>query len=316
MRWDSTTTQYDIGFRTYDPGLNQFLTRDMYNGALADTGLSTDPFTGNRYTFGAGNPVSNIELDGHMPCISGGPCGSFQGLARWSSAQQNASTVPVQISPHVDGNQGDPKAKALQAAWSWAVGQYGAATSPEREFTLWHDICTVSSYRSLCTGMLAIDFGNMPNFRVETAFGMGFKIMIAPAVVGGVRSLLDPASMVGVKLDELRAMLPKTWVARTLRQGSGWRFGTPASGSRPFGAQGWAEWNNGVPTSPDPLHQNEFVRLSSGGLQYRVAAGENPIIGNPDIPSAQVIQLGNPGPGLSGASDLNPAGPEVPPPPG
>ncbi len=128
MRWDSTTTQYDMGFRTYDPGLNQFLSRDMYNGALADTGLSTDPFTGNRYTFGAGNPVSNIELDGHMPCISGGPCGSFQGLARWSSAQQNASTVPVQISPHVDGNQGDPKAKALQAAWSWAVGQYGAAT--------------------------------------------------------------------------------------------------------------------------------------------------------------------------------------------
>ncbi len=71
MRWDSTTAQYDMGFRTYDPGLNQFLTRDMYNGALNDTGLSTDPFTGSRYTFGAGNPISNIELDGHTHCDAG-----------------------------------------------------------------------------------------------------------------------------------------------------------------------------------------------------------------------------------------------------
>jgi RHS repeat-associated protein len=66
MRWDSDSGQYDMGFRNYAPGINQFLTRDMYNGALADMQLATDPFTGNRYTFGAGNPVTSIELDGHM----------------------------------------------------------------------------------------------------------------------------------------------------------------------------------------------------------------------------------------------------------
>jgi hypothetical protein len=33
--------------------------------------LTTDPFTGNRYTFGAGNPISNIELDGHTACDAG-----------------------------------------------------------------------------------------------------------------------------------------------------------------------------------------------------------------------------------------------------
>jgi hypothetical protein len=33
--------------------------------------LTTDPFTGNRYTFGAGNPISNIELDGHTQCDAG-----------------------------------------------------------------------------------------------------------------------------------------------------------------------------------------------------------------------------------------------------
>jgi len=65
-----------MGFRNYSAGLNQFLSRDMYNGALADMQLVTDPFTGNRYTFGAGNPISNIELDGHMfPAGYGGGTG-------------------------------------------------------------------------------------------------------------------------------------------------------------------------------------------------------------------------------------------------
>ncbi|WP_406492002.1 polymorphic toxin-type HINT domain-containing protein [Streptomyces sp. NBC_01604] len=65
-RYDTTSGTYDMGFRTYDPGLNRFLTRDMYGGALADMGLSTDPFTGNRYAFAGGNPISFIEIDGHL----------------------------------------------------------------------------------------------------------------------------------------------------------------------------------------------------------------------------------------------------------
>ncbi|WP_217235790.1 polymorphic toxin-type HINT domain-containing protein [Streptomyces sp. AC555_RSS877] len=65
-RYDTTSGTYDMGFRTYDPGLNRFLTRDMYGGALADMGLTTDPYTGNRYAFAGGNPVSFIEIDGHL----------------------------------------------------------------------------------------------------------------------------------------------------------------------------------------------------------------------------------------------------------
>jgi RHS repeat-associated protein len=64
-RIDTNSGTYDMSFRTYDPGLNSFLTRDMYNGALSDLNLAADPFTGNRYAFGGGNPLSNIELTGH-----------------------------------------------------------------------------------------------------------------------------------------------------------------------------------------------------------------------------------------------------------
>ncbi|MEU6879173.1 DNRLRE domain-containing protein [Streptomyces sp. NPDC046712] len=66
-RWDAQSGTYDMGFRNYNPGLNRFTTRDMYNGALADMGLGSDPYTSNRYAFTGGNPVSMVELDGHRP---------------------------------------------------------------------------------------------------------------------------------------------------------------------------------------------------------------------------------------------------------
>ncbi|MDP9794715.1 RHS repeat-associated protein [Catenuloplanes nepalensis] len=65
-RFDQSSGDYDMGFRDYDPGLNRFLTQDQYNGALSDMNLATDPFTNNRYAFGGGNPVSQVEIDGHF----------------------------------------------------------------------------------------------------------------------------------------------------------------------------------------------------------------------------------------------------------
>jgi hypothetical protein len=67
-----------MGFRDYHPGLNRFLTRDTYNGALADLNLSLNPWTGNRYAFAGGNPITGIEHDGHCPidaCGAGTPIG-------------------------------------------------------------------------------------------------------------------------------------------------------------------------------------------------------------------------------------------------
>lgn len=73
-RLDPVTGSYDMGFRTYNPGLNSFLTRDMYNGALGDLKLGMDPWNTNRYAFAGGNPITRIELDGHKTVdISGGP---------------------------------------------------------------------------------------------------------------------------------------------------------------------------------------------------------------------------------------------------
>ncbi|MQA63422.1 MAG: hypothetical protein GEU86_18475, partial [Actinophytocola sp.] len=76
-RWDPHSESYDMGFRDYSPGLNRFLTRDSYNGALADRNMSVDPWTGNRYAFTGGNPISRADMDGHTPCLDDGDCNGY-----------------------------------------------------------------------------------------------------------------------------------------------------------------------------------------------------------------------------------------------
>ena len=78
-RFDPSSGSYDMGFRDYNPGLNRFMTRDMYNGALADMHLGSDPFTGNRYAFVGGNPITGVELDGHRPEDEPGYCLGYLG---------------------------------------------------------------------------------------------------------------------------------------------------------------------------------------------------------------------------------------------
>src|SRR5262249_1226578 len=65
-RFDGATNTYDMGFREYNPGLNRFLSRDLFNGALGDMALGADPWNTNRYMLGGGNPVSRVEQNGHM----------------------------------------------------------------------------------------------------------------------------------------------------------------------------------------------------------------------------------------------------------
>jgi RHS repeat-associated protein len=86
-RFDPTSGHYDLGFRDYDPGLNRFLTRDLYNGALDDLNLATDPFTNNRYSFAAGNPTTMVDLTGHNPVMLP------DGYATRSSPVSEISTV-------------------------------------------------------------------------------------------------------------------------------------------------------------------------------------------------------------------------------
>ncbi|MEU1333100.1 DNRLRE domain-containing protein [Streptomyces sp. NPDC005865] len=118
-RWDAASATYDMGFRDYSPGLNRFTTRDMYNGAAADMRLGADALTGNRYAFTGGNPISNVELDGHLPCVDGiqeacgGGGGGGPALSRGVLADGRSAIYDEYGIGHIVGGAGDNDASKL-----------------------------------------------------------------------------------------------------------------------------------------------------------------------------------------------------------
>ena len=65
---------YDMQARQYRPDLSRFLTTDRFEDASDDLGLQLDPMTNSRYAFAGGNPVGNVEFDGHCARSGNEPC--------------------------------------------------------------------------------------------------------------------------------------------------------------------------------------------------------------------------------------------------
>jgi RHS repeat-associated protein len=139
-RIDPTTATVDTGFRTYDPSISRFLTRDMYNGALADQNLTTNPYTGNPYAFAAGNPLTNIELDGHRPICDGEECSSSV-IKTWQKAQEQAvSSAQNCWGPGGEwqcGQRGTPPTIGISAPPDWPVEMYAAFGPAIRNAEQW-----------------------------------------------------------------------------------------------------------------------------------------------------------------------------------
>lgn len=70
--YDSGVQSYDMHARAYRPEHGRFLNQDRYASATADLLMQADPLTQNRYAFGGGNPVNNVEFDGHVRNVPGG----------------------------------------------------------------------------------------------------------------------------------------------------------------------------------------------------------------------------------------------------
>jgi RHS repeat-associated protein len=96
-----------MGFRHYNPGLNRFLSRDMYTGGLADLNLTMSPLTNNRYAFAGGNPISLVEFDGHVPLGPTDGTGDFfadhHEATHWLDVTTGDRSEPRQEPPRDDG---------------------------------------------------------------------------------------------------------------------------------------------------------------------------------------------------------------------
>ncbi|MDX6587266.1 MAG: hypothetical protein QOI31_1739 [Solirubrobacterales bacterium] len=115
--YDSGVKSYDMKARSYLPELGRFMGEDRYEASGADLTLQQDPLTQNRYAFAGGNPISNVEWDGHRPMDCTGQCAkSFarsmrkQSLGKGKSAESQPS-APSPISPTIDAGLDELEAR-------------------------------------------------------------------------------------------------------------------------------------------------------------------------------------------------------------
>ncbi len=72
--FDEESETYDMKARDYRPDLARFLSPDRFEAAAQDLRLQLDPSTNSRYAFLGGNPVDQLEFDGHEPPSSFTDC--------------------------------------------------------------------------------------------------------------------------------------------------------------------------------------------------------------------------------------------------
>lgn len=90
--YDSAVKTYDMQARPYLPQAGRFLTEDRYESAAGDLSLEADALTQDRYSFAGGNPVNNIEFDGHVYCGDNAVLADCRRRAR--REQRTGNTTP------------------------------------------------------------------------------------------------------------------------------------------------------------------------------------------------------------------------------
>jgi RHS repeat-associated protein len=318
-----------VGARQYDPATGRFITADP----ILELG---DPTQLNGYGYASNNPVVHSDPTGERTDDQYfGPVGAAN-IEKNAVAYANSPDVQrsdkthggggkgtgtglVAVSPHVYVHANDPALNRWRSAYAHAQKHYHwweNNWTHSKEANIWERIC-LSPGMGCPKGFIDLVLGHDGSYdngfdkAVTDPDSQHRKLSLVLGAVptpgesgsGGVfRSLRQPETMVGASKEELRAMVPEEWVEEPLKKGTGIRLGSPAKGKRPFGSRGWAEFNEGVPTSQDPLHNEPFIRLSAGGLRYRAAAEGSSVIGSDG--ELDIISTGDPGPGLEGARDI------------
>ncbi|UYQ60705.1 DNRLRE domain-containing protein [Streptomyces peucetius] len=225
-RWDAQSGTYDMGFRDYSPGLNRFTTRDMYNGALADMGLGTDPFTGNRYAFTGGNPTTFIEYGGHRPieCNESGYTCTMNDGGGWDVGHEGPST-PAPDSTMVEGGQSCwwgtnvehcSGAAQITAEHAWLQG-LSSSLGSGKDLDVWSDWDAGAQLWNWI-------FGGVEEDRAQ--YKRDFVAAYADTIKAAAAEYNLPATLVaGVAYNEVSGKPPVTDLAGQLKGGDNASFG-------------------------------------------------------------------------------------------
>ncbi|MEU8527092.1 DNRLRE domain-containing protein [Streptomyces sp. NPDC048629] len=217
-RWDAQSGTYDMGFRDYSPGLNRFTSRDMYNGALADMRLGSDPMTGNRYAFTGGNPVSFVELDGH--CYPAATCyggGDSSGTSSGSSGSSECDQYGYHVKDAcLAAGSGSPTGDGGDFLWGMGrmiastlefIGEAGPGCWFQDCVTIQEDYDKFAEEHGADTGSDMYESGevvaNLP-FLVRGAFSMLRRLAAGAEAASATSVWKLPANERGIAIEDMR----------------------------------------------------------------------------------------------------------------
>jgi RHS repeat-associated protein len=253
--YDSAIKTYDMQARDYRPSSGRFLQTDRYESAQADLSLVADPLTQNRYDFGAADPVSNVEFDGHHYTITGDPDSPALPLPVQSNKSSKKSS-----SSSSDGNgasdqvsQGRPTTQAVAIAKQQRHAEVHTKYD-DRRYNLAYQVARQSitpgcletcskeeknknkeqTARALLLGLPAKDLNLAQGHSMDASLGLIEGSFLNPVdlpltLVGpgklGFRALESLATRGGAKEGERGGLNLFKWHHPTSETAEGWREG-------------------------------------------------------------------------------------------
>lgn len=91
-RRDGASGTYDMGARRYSASTGRFLQYDTFYDAVRNLWLSENPLTHNRYALAGANPITFVEIDGHIPASVVG-CTAY--VDEWGNCPGSGPTTPI-----------------------------------------------------------------------------------------------------------------------------------------------------------------------------------------------------------------------------
>ncbi|WP_162799151.1 RHS repeat protein [Nocardioides sp. 616] len=288
-RLHAGTGKYDMGFRDFDPGLNRFLSRDSYNGALSDMALGFDPWNANRYAFAGGNPIGGVEIDGHYV----DPIGDA-GVSRSKSAVNpdeepeptRLETFGSNLKSFASGFSGAAKATAVDTLalgrdsligpWHEEAAARNEARGDALQYAVTNPKETINAVVDSCKAMGSAECSGAATFTVATAFagfakaGQMTKFGRGTAANTGPRAL--SVGPWGQKIVDARTRLPGSWGPGTPNaKGVGTRWFDPANKGN------GVRIDQGIPGSSYASQQVDHVVVRNGGRIF--GPDGKPIVG-------------------------------------
>jgi RHS repeat-associated protein len=189
--YDSALKTYDMKARAYRPETGRFQTADRLEDSRADLSLESDPLTQSRYAWAGGNPITNVEYDGHNIFEDAADAVSHPKKTLDDAKDTATDAAETGFDATKEVVKKDPRYDAAKGATESAADTFDAVTHPARtakgfKYAVKHPKEAVKAVAHTCDGKSPAECGGYAAGELAGAKGAGG--VVKGGVKAGVRA--------------------------------------------------------------------------------------------------------------------------------